>query len=136
MRAEETLAIAALIQAIVAKLYKLKQQNLSFRLYRRSLILENKWRACRYGLDGKLIDFGKQIEVPCRDLVYELLDFVDEVVDDLGTRNEMNYIKTMVDRGSGADRQLAIWEQSYDLKNVVDYIIDETHQGLPVSIEK
>jgi carboxylate-amine ligase len=136
MRAEETLAIAALIQAIVAKLYKLKQQNLSFRLYRRSLILENKWRACRYGLDGKLIDFGKQIEVPCRDLVYELLDFVDEVVDDLGTRNEMNYIKTMVDRGSGADRQLAIWEQSYDLKNVVDYIIDETHQGLPVRIEK
>jgi carboxylate-amine ligase len=136
MRAEETLAIAALIQAIVAKLYKLKQQNLSFRLYRRSLILENKWRACRYGLEGKLIDFGKQIEVPCRDLVNELLEFVDEVVDDLGTRNEMNYIKKMVDRGSGADRQLAIWEQSYDLKNVVDYIIDETHQGLPVRIDK
>ncbi len=132
MRADETLAIAALFQAIVAKLHRLKQQNLGFRLYRRSLILENKWRACRYGLDGKLIDFGKQTEVPCRDLIEELLQFVDEVVDDLGTRNEMNYIREMLQRGSGADRQLAIWEQSNDLQTVVDYIIEETHHGLPV----
>lgn len=136
MRAEETLAIAALFQAIVAKLYRLKKQNLGFRLYRRSLILENKWRASRYGLDGKLIDFGKQEEVPCKDLIGELLDFVEEVVDDLGVREEMNFIKTMVERGSGADRQLAIWEQSYDLKNVVDYIIEETHFGLPVSLDE
>lgn len=133
MRAEETLAIAALFQAIVAKLYRLKKQNLGFRLYRRSLILENKWRASRYGLDGKLIDFGKQEEVPCKDLIGELLGFVEEVVDDLGVRDEMNFIKTMVERGSGADRQLAVWEQSYDLKNVVDYIIEETHHDLPVS---
>ncbi len=136
MRAEETLAIAALFQAIVAKLYRLKKQNLGFRLYRRSLILENKWRASRYGLDGKLIDFGKQEEVPCKDLIGELLDFVEEVVDDLGVREEMNFIKVMVERGSGADRQLAIWEQSYDLKNVVDYIIEETHFGLPVSLDE
>ena len=132
MRAEETLAIAALFQAIVAKLHKLIKQNLGFRLYHRSLILENKWRACRYGLEGKLIDFGKQAEVDCRDLIDELLDFVDDVVDDLDTRNEMAYIKQMVERGSGADRQLAVWEQSNDLTNVVDYIIEETHHGLPV----
>lgn len=132
MRADESLAIAALFQAIVAKLHLLKKQNLGFRLYRRSLILENKWRACRYGLDGKLIDFGKQEEVGCRDLIYEIMDFVDEVVDNLGTRNEMNYVKEMLNRGSGADRQLAIWEQSNDAKNVVDYIIEETHHGLDI----
>lgn len=132
MRADETLAIAALFQAIVAKLHRLKQQNLGFRLYRRSLILENKWRACRYGLDGKLIDFGKQAEVPCRDLMEELLGFVEDVVDELGTRNEMNYIREMLQRGSGADRQLAVWEQSNDLQTVVDYIIEETHHGLPI----
>lgn len=132
MRADESLAIAALFQAIVAKLYLLKSQNLGFRLYRRSLILENKWRACRYGLEGKLIDFGKQAEVPCHDLIYELLDFVDEVVDELGTRKEMNYVKEMLERGSGADRQLAVWEQSNELESVVDYIINETHHGLGI----
>ena len=59
MRADETIAIAALIQATIAKLYKLLAANQSFRLYRRALIMENKWRASRYGLDGKIIDFGK-----------------------------------------------------------------------------
>lgn len=133
MRADESLAIAALFQAIVAKLHRLKKQNLGFRLYRRSLILENKWRACRYGLDGKLIDFGKQEEVDCRALMYELLDFVEEVVDDLGIREEINYIPTMLQRGSGADRQLEIFEQSNDMDQVVDYIIEETHHGLDLT---
>jgi carboxylate-amine ligase len=136
MRADETLAIAALFQAVVAKLYRLRSQNLGFRVYRRSLILENKWRACRYGLDGKLIDFGKQIEVDCRSLIYELLEFIEEVVDDLGIREEMNYIPTMLQRGSGADRQLEIFEQSNDLDQVVDYIIEETHYGLDLTDNK
>lgn len=132
MRADETLSIAALFQAIVAKLYKLLKQNMGWRNYRRSLIMENKWRACRYGLDGKLIDFGKQEEVDCRALILEFLELVDDVVDDLDSRNEMEYVKIILQRGSGADRQLAIWEQSDDLMQVVDYIIEETHHGLSV----
>ena len=130
MRAEETLTIAALFQAIVAKLHKLKKQNLGFRIYRRSLIMENKWRACRYGLDGKLIDFGKQLEVPCRDLIRELLVFVDDVLDPLGIREQLKYIEHMMEVGNGADRQLAVWNQSGDLNDVVDFIIEETHHGL------
>ena len=130
MRVDETIALAALIQAVVAKLYKLLKQNLGFRLYRRALIAENKWRASRYGLSGKMIDFGKQTEVPIADLIHELLEFVDDVVDDLGSRHELSYIETMLKNGSGADRQLKVWEQSYDLKGVVDYIIEETNLGL------
>ena len=133
MRAEETLMIATLFQAIVAKLHKLKKQNLGFRIYRRSLIMENKWRACRYGMDGKLIDFGKQQEFHIKDLIQELVDFVDDVIDDLGTRKEFEYLKKMMEMGSGADRQLAVFGQSNDLKRVVDYIIKETHLGLGVS---
>ncbi|HQU72599.1 MAG TPA: carboxylate-amine ligase [Calditrichia bacterium] len=132
MRADESLALAALFQAIVAKLHKLKKQNLGFRLYRRSLILENKWRASRYGLDGKLIDFGKQEEVNTRDLVQEIIEFVGEEIVELGTEDEIKTIRKIVDEGTGADRQLAVWEQTNDLKRVVDYIIDETHQGLVV----
>lgn len=130
MRADETLAIAALFQAIVAKLHNLRKQNLGFRTYRRSLIMENKWRACRYGLDGKLIDFGKQEEFDCRDLILEILDLVSDESKKLGSQKELDHVEKMLDTGSGADRQLAVWEQTNDLKRVVDYIIDETHKGL------
>jgi carboxylate-amine ligase len=130
MRADETVAIAALIQATVAKLYKLHAANQGFRLYRRALIMENKWRALRYGLDGKLIDFGKKIEVPLRDLILEYLAFVDDVVDDLGSRREINYIHRILEHGTGADRQLRIFQETGDLTKVVDYMIYETEANL------
>jgi glutamate---cysteine ligase / carboxylate-amine ligase len=141
MRVEETIALAALIQATVAKLYKLHSENQGFRLYRRALLMENKWRAARYGLDGKLIDFGKQKEVPARDLILEYLEFVDDVVDELGSREELNYIHTILENGSGADRQLQVFRETGDLKQVMDYIIEETEVGLaedeaPISVRK
>jgi len=126
----ETISIAALIQALVAKLYKLKSQNLSFMNYHRALINENKWRAGRYGIDGKMIDFGKEAEVDTKLLMLELLDFVDDVVDDLGSRYEIEYIHQMLKTGTGADRQLAIFEQSKDLTKVVDYITEQTILGV------
>lgn len=134
LRADETLAVAALIQAIVAKLWKLRSQNFGFRLYRRDLILENKWRASRYGIDGKLIDFGQGVEVPFSDLVEELLAFVDDVLDELGSREEIARVRHILETGTGADRQLAVYAQSNDLRRVVDYIIQETHHGLGVDL--
>src|SRR6516165_6030848 len=141
MRLDETVALAALIQATVAKLYKLYSANQGFRLYRRALIMENKWRASRYGIEGKLIDFGKQIEVQARELVEEYLEFVDDVVDELDSREEIEYIREMMRMGSGADRQLKVFEKTGDLKAVVDYIIEETEVGVaeeaePLSEEK
>ena len=130
MRIDETIALAALMQAVTAKIYKLMQSNLSFRNYSRALINENKWRAARYGIDGKLIDFGKQEEVTTKDLIYELLEFVDDVVDDLGSRKELKYIHTMLENGTGADRQLAVYKETNDLKAVVDYMISETNTGI------
>jgi carboxylate-amine ligase len=130
MRVDETVALAALIQATVAKLYKLHSANQGFRLYRRALIMENKWRASRYGLNGKLIDFGKQIEVPLRDLIHEYMEFVDDVIDELDCRDELSYIYKILETGTGADRQLRVLEATGDLKRVVDYIIEETEVGL------
>ena len=129
-KVDEVIAIAALIQAIVAKLSKLYRQNMGFRLYRRALIQENKWRAVRWGLDGKLIDFGKQTEVPVRALILELLDFVDDVVDDLGSRKEIEYVHTILENGTSADRQLRTFERTGDLKAVVDQLIEETMEGV------
>ena len=130
MKIDETIAITALIQAVVAKIYKLMQANLSFRNYSRALINENKWRAARYGIEGKMIDFGKQEEVSTKDLIYELLDFVDDVVDDLGSRHELRYVEKMLEQGTGADRQLAVYARTGDLKDVVDYMVSETNYDL------
>src|SRR5438128_5037175 len=130
-RVDDTVAIAALFQAIVAKLTKLIDKNLGFRLYRRMLIQENKWRAVRWGLDGKMIDFGKQKEVPTKDLVRELLDFVDDVLDDLGSRKEVEHIHTILERGTSADEQLRVYAETNDLKAVVDRLIELTMENVP-----
>jgi carboxylate-amine ligase len=129
-RVDDTIAIAALFQAIVAKLNKLIDKNLGFRLYRRALIQENKWRAVRYGLEGKMIDFGKQKEVPVRDLILELLEFVDDVLDDLNSRKEVEHIHTILQRGTSADEQLQIYRETNDLKAVVDRLIHRTMEGV------
>jgi carboxylate-amine ligase len=133
-RVDEAICLAALIQAIFVKLYWLFEKNLSFRRYNRSLINENKWRAVRYGLDGELIDFGKQESLPARHLLSELVDFVDEVVDDLGSREAVEYAYQIIAEGTGADRQLATFARTGDLKDVVDQIVAETLEGVPVDV--
>jgi glutamate---cysteine ligase / carboxylate-amine ligase len=131
LRAEETVAIAALIQATAAYLCRLHASNLDFRQYARPLLMENKFRAVRYGLDGKLIDFGRQEEVPLRDLLEEYLILVDREVDELGSRDAIDGIRKIMQTGTGADRQLKVFEETNgDLKAVVDYMAKETAEGL------
>ena len=130
-RVDDTIAIAALFQAIVAKLDKLIEKNLGFRLYRRMLIQENKWRAVRWGLDGKMIDFGKQKEVPVRDLIHELLEFVDDVLDDLDSRKEVEHIHVILERGTSADEQLRVYRETGNLQAVVDRLIEQTMENVP-----
>jgi carboxylate-amine ligase len=132
-RVEDTIALAALFQAVVVKLYRLYEQNMGFRLYRRSLIEENKWRAARWGLNGKLIDFGKKCEAPMRDLALELIEFVDDVAGELGSREAIAGVHCILREGTSADRQLAVYEATHDLKAVVQHLIAETRQGIPTS---
>jgi carboxylate-amine ligase len=132
MRVDEAVCLAAFFQAVTYKLWKLYDANLGWRLYRRSLINENKWRAARFGLDGKLIDLGKKIEVPTEHLLIELLEFVDDVVSELGVRDEILYVHEILRRRTGADRQLAVYKESESLQAVVSYIISETEAGVPV----
>jgi carboxylate-amine ligase len=131
-RVDDTLAIAALIQAVIVKLHKLLSRNITFRVYRRRLLDENRWRASRYGIEGKLIDFGKEAEVDTRSLLNELLEFVSTEVNELGTQKEMAHIEQIMREGTGADRQLAVWVGTQDMKAVVDQIVAETYEGLKV----
>ena len=129
-KVEEAVAIAALTQAVVVKLHRLYTRNMSYRLYGRALIEENKWRAARYGIEGKLIDFGKEAEVPMRELATELLEFVDDVVDELGSRSSVEYIHTILNEGTSAERQLRVYQETGDLKAVVKHLVDETRGGV------
>lgn len=129
MTIDETVCLAAIMQSLVAKVYKMHQQNISFRTYRRLLLTENKWRASKDGIDAKLIDFGKEKEVPFRDLLEELLSFIDDVVDELDCRKEVEYAREILKMGTGADRQLEVFNKTKNLKKVVDYMIFETEKG-------
>jgi carboxylate-amine ligase len=125
-RVDEAICLAALVLGIAAKLIRLRQLNLTWRDYRWNLITENKWRAVRYGIEAKLIDFGKQEEVPLADLAHELLEFIDDVVDELGIRRETEYVHTILREGTSADRQLRVYRETGDLKAVVDQLVRET----------
>ena len=126
-KVDEAVCIAALFMAIVGKLIKLRQNNLTWRSYRHHLITENKWRAVRFGIDGKLIDFGKEQEVPFRFLAIELLDLVDDVLDELDIREEVEYVHTILAEGTSADRQLQVYHKTGSLTAVVDHLVAETN---------
>jgi carboxylate-amine ligase len=131
-RVEDTIALAAIMQAVVMKLHRLRTQNTTFRNYPRRLIDENRWRAARYGIDGKLIDFGRKREVEERELLHEMLEFIAPEMEELGTLGELSHIEKIMQHGTGADRQIAAWERTGDVKAVVDQIVEETYEGLNV----
>ena len=131
MRVDEAICFAALFQALTLKLWKLHSNNLAWRDYRKPLLMENKNRAARWGIDGKLIDFGKRCEVPTEALLDELLEFIDDCVDELGSRKEVYYVREIMKMRTGADRQLRVFEETKDLRKVVDYMIEETERDVP-----
>ncbi len=130
-RVDEAVCVAAIFQALLYKIWKLRRDNMTFRVYRGALAEENKWRAVRYGLDGKLIDFGKAEEKPARELIREMIEwFIGDVMDELGSRKEIEYAFRILEEGSSADRQLATFRETGSLKAVVDRLIVETEEGV------
>ncbi len=129
-RIEDTIAICSLKIALVAKLIKMRRNNQSWRIYRKELISENKFRAVRYGLNGKLLDLGKQKEIDAKKLIFELLTFVDDVVDDLNIREEISHIHTILSEGNSADRQLKVYQETGSTRAVVDLLIKESMEGV------
>ncbi len=129
---EDTLGIAALCQALVAKLTRLHEQGKAVPIVKSRYIEENKWRAMRYGLDAEYVDFALRRRMPMRDSIHEVLDFVDEVVDDLGSRSEITYLRALLDdkRGTGADRQMAIYRETESTQEVIAFLLKQTMQGV------
>jgi carboxylate-amine ligase len=128
---DEAVCVAAIFQALLYKIWKLRRDNMTFRVYRGALAEENKWRAVRYGLDGKLIDFGKEEERPARELIQEMIEwFIGDVMDELGSRQEIEYAYRIMQEGTSADRQLATFRETGSLQAVVDRLVAETEEGV------
>ncbi len=129
---EDTLALAALCQALVAKLAWLDRRQQSLAVLPRHYIEENLWRAMRYGLDANVADFVNRRTLSMRAALYELLDLVEDVVDDLGSRREMTYLRALLEdpRGTGADRQIAVYQQRANVQDVIRLLLAETMQGI------
>ena len=131
---DEAMCVTALIQCVAGMLIKLRQTNQSWRLYRSELLHENKWRAARYGIDGHLVDFGREVAVSVPDLWREIIGLFGSVVDDLGARRDLDYVETIFKHGTSADRQLSTFRKSLDaghnqetaLVQVMDQILAET----------
>lgn len=135
---EDAVTIAALIQALIHRLIQLRRNNQSWRRYRQFHINENKWRAMRYGLDGNLIDFGREEEIPMRFLAMELLDFVEESAKELGSWEEIKRIENILADGTSAHKQIRRYEKAIAngkteeeaLLDVVDFLVEETMAGV------
>lgn len=129
---QDTLALAALCQALIAKLTQLDDRGEKVPVLARGYVDENKWRAMRFGLDAEIVDFTKRRSLSMRDSIRELLAFVDDVVDELGSRREINYIHSLLDdkRGTGADRQIAVYNETNDIDKVSAFLIEQTMQGV------
>ncbi len=129
---EDTLALAALCQALIARLTWCHKHNMGVPIFTRDYLEENKWRAMRYGLDAEVIDFSKRRRLSMRDSINETLDFVEDVVDDLGSRHEMDYLRALTTRsgGTGADRQVEVYKQTGDVDKVVQVLMEQTMQGI------
>ena len=135
---DEAVLVVALVQIVTVRLLKLHRRNLSWRPYRRHHIVENKWRAMRYGLADSLIDFGKKALVPAREVMIGGLKRDLEIAAELDILEDMHYLQTILENGTSADRQLAVYQQAKNdgadekeaLQAVVDHLCTETVLGV------
>jgi glutamate---cysteine ligase / carboxylate-amine ligase len=131
---EDMMALVALSQALVAKLAWLHKRNMTIYTLPRHFIDENKWRVMRYGLDAEVVDFVHGRRLSMRESIGEMLDFVDDVLDDLGSRYEINYLRMLLEdpRGGGADRQVAVYSQTGSMDAVIQFLMQQTLHGIPL----
>jgi len=135
---DDTVALAALCQALVAKLTWLHQRQLTMQVLPRYFVEEHKWYASRYGLDAQIFDFVQERHLTMRESISELLDLVDDVLDDLGCRREILYLRNLLSspRGTGADHQLYVYQQNESISAVIKHLIQQTMRGIPAPVSE
>ncbi|WP_146345113.1 carboxylate-amine ligase [Falsiphaeobacter marinintestinus] len=134
-RLEHTLALAALVQALIRMLMRLRERNLRWRQYDRFLISENRWRAQRYGVGEGLIDFGSMQIKPVTQLMDELIGMLAEDTEALGSMEEIALLRQIAETGTSATRQRWVHADAVAAgedagRAVVTHLIEEFHADL------
>jgi carboxylate-amine ligase len=125
-RVEHTLALAALVQAMVKELAEHFDAGKRLSRYPYEMLDENKWLAARHGLDAALVDLPKTDRVDAKDLTLRLMDRLRPHSEELGSADEFEGLIDLVENGNGASRQLVVYEANHDLREVVGEIVEAT----------
>jgi carboxylate-amine ligase len=130
-RLEHTIALAALVQAMAKELAEHYESGYELGTYPQEMLDENKWLAARYGIEGELVDLPQRSRCRATDLARRLLERLAPHADELGCLRELETVEDMVTRGTGAQRQLAVWRADRDLRTLVRKLVEAT--ALPVT---
>jgi carboxylate-amine ligase len=129
-RLEHTLALAALVQALVKELAEHFEAGKRLSRYPHEMLDENKWLAARHGLDGELVDLPSRERVAIKRLARRLLDRMREHAQDLGSADALEGIEDVLSHGNGAARQVVVYEANHDLREVMAEIVAATAEGV------
>jgi carboxylate-amine ligase len=123
---EQTLSLAALVQAMVKELCEHYESGEQLSRYPYEMLDENKWLAARHGLDGQLVDLPATDRVPVPELARRLMERLRPHAEELGSGSDFDALEDILDRGNGASRQEVVYEANHDLREVVREILDAT----------
>ncbi len=124
---EHTVAIAALVQALVKELCEHFDAGGQLSRYPFEMLDENKWLAARHGLEGEIVDLPLAERVSTRALARRLLDRMRGHCQDLGSMAQVEGIEDLLERGNGAARQVVVYEANHDLREVTAEIVAATN---------
>jgi carboxylate-amine ligase len=135
---EDALCIAALFRCLCRSLWRQNKKRRRSPNYPLLVLNENRWRAQRYGLEQGFIDLQSESIKTSAALVEELLDFIGEDAADFSSTADIAHTRTILARGTSADRQLALYRLQLDrgvtrpraLRMIVDQLIAETVEGI------
>jgi carboxylate-amine ligase len=124
-----TLALAAYVQALVAALIDDVESGKPTPSYHRQLIAENKWNAARHGLEAPLMDLAadRRQRIPAGTLARRRMKQLRPYAKDLGCWDALSQgIGTILERGTGATRQVRVWRANEDLHEMLSELADYT----------
>jgi carboxylate-amine ligase len=125
-RVEHTLALAAMVQAMVKELAEHFDAGKQLSRYPYEMLDENKWLAARHGLGGSLVDLPSTSRVLVPDLARRLIERLHPHAEELGSTSELEDIEDILENGNGADRQAVVFSANHDLREVVYEIVAAT----------
>jgi glutamate---cysteine ligase / carboxylate-amine ligase len=130
-RGDESFALAALATACLAQAAIDYDEGIRPEPVSNRLIEENFWRAIRYGLDGKLIDFARGQEQPARAAIERLVDWSAPARQALGLDVHLEALARMLSEGNGAQRQWRRHERGDQARDIYAASVAETCATYP-----